>query len=71
MSEKPRVAMKMVKDGQVREITFEQLVVSNQLSQEALVSLLVKKKLIDPKDLLSEIETIRKERYRAGEPDGR
>ncbi len=63
-----RVAMKMVVDGKVREITVEQLVISNQLSQEALVSLLVKKKLIDPKDLLNEIERIRKERYREGEP---
>jgi hypothetical protein len=64
-----RVAMKMVVDGKVREITVEQLVISNQLSQEALVSLLVKKKLIDPRDLLNEIERIRKERYREGEPD--
>jgi hypothetical protein len=64
-----RVAMKMVVDGKVREITVEQLVISNQLSQEALVSLLVKKKLIDPRDLLDEIERIRKERYREGEPD--
>ena len=64
-----RVAMKMVVDGKVREITVEQLVISNQLSQEALVSLLVKKKLIDPKDLLNEIERVRKERYREGEPD--
>ncbi len=64
-----RVAMKMVVDGKVREITVEQLVISNQLSQEALVSLLVKKKLIDPRDLLNEIEQIRKERYREGEPD--
>jgi hypothetical protein len=64
-----RVAMKMVVDGKVREITVEQLVISNQLSQEALVSLLVRKKIIDPKDLLDEIERIRKERYREGEPD--
>lgn len=64
-----RVAMKMVVNGQVREITVEQLVISNQLSQEALVSLLVKKKLIDPRDLLDEIERIRKERYREGEPN--
>ena len=64
-----RVAMKMVVDGKVREITVEQLVISNQLASEALVSLLVKNKVIDPKDLLSEIERIRKERYREGEPD--
>lgn len=69
MSEK-NVAMKIVRDGKVQEITVEQLVVSNQLSQEALISVLVRKKLVDPKELLDEIERIRKERYRAGEPDG-
>ena len=71
MSDKPNVAMKMMVDGKVREITVEQLVISNQLSQEALVSLMVKKKLIDPQELLGEIERSRKERYRAGEPDER
>ena len=69
MSGKDNVAMKMVVDGQVREITVEQLVISNQLSQEALVSLMVRKGLIDPKELLEEIERIRTERYHAGEPD--
>jgi hypothetical protein len=64
-----KVAMKIVHDGKVREVTVEQLVISNQLSQEALISVLVKKKLVDPKDLLDEIERIRKERYREGEPD--
>jgi len=69
MSGKDNVAMKMVVDGEVREITVEQLVISNQLSQEALVSLMVKKQLIDPRELLEEIERIRTERYHAGEPD--
>ena len=69
MSDKPQVAMRVMIDGQVREITVEQLVISNQLSQEALVSLLVKKKLVDPRELLEEIERIRKERYRAGDPE--
>ena len=68
MNDKPRVAMKMMVDGKVREITVEQLVISNQLSQEALVSLLVKNGVIKPKDLLDEIEAIRKDRYRSGEP---
>ena len=69
MSEKDHVAMKLVIDGHVREITVEQLVISNNLSQEALVSLLVKKGLIKPKDLLDEIDEIRKARYRTGDPD--
>lgn len=70
MSDKDNVAMKMIVDGKVREITVQQLVLSNNLTQEALVSLLVKKKLIDPKELLEEIERVRNERYRPGEPDG-
>jgi hypothetical protein len=70
MSDKDHVAMKMVIDGKVREITVEQLVISNNLSQEALVSLLVKKGVIKPKDLLDEIEQIRKVRYRTGDPEG-
>jgi hypothetical protein len=63
-----KVAIKMVVDGQVREITFEQLALSNNLAQEALVRLLVRKKLIDPNDLVDEINAVQKERYRVGEP---
>ena len=70
MSDNSNVALRMMVDGEVREITVEQLCISNQLSQEALVSLMVKKGLIDPKELLDEIESIRKERYREGNPDG-
>lgn len=69
MSDKKNVAMKIVHDGKVHEVTVEQLVVSNQLSQEALISVLVKKGIVNPKELLEEIERIRTERYRAGEPD--
>jgi hypothetical protein len=69
MNDKPQVAMKMVVDGKVREITVEQLVISNQLTQEALVSLLVKTNVINPQELLAEIEKIRTERYHAGDPE--
>jgi len=69
MSSKDNVAMKVVVDGQVREITVEQLLLSNNLTTEALVSLLVKKKLFDPKELLEEIEAVRNERYRPGDPE--
>jgi hypothetical protein len=69
MSDRENVAMKMVIDGKVREITVEQLVISNNLSQEALVSLLVKKGVIKAKDLLDEIDQIRQVRYRTGDPD--
>ncbi len=59
------VAMKVVVDGQERIITFEELTLSNNLAQEALVSLLIRKKIIEGKDLLEEITRVRKERYRS------
>ncbi|MCP4684348.1 MAG: hypothetical protein GY867_02770 [bacterium] len=63
MTEK-RVALKMIVNGEEREITFEDLALSNNLAQEALVRLLVEKKLFDPNELLKMIETVKKERYR-------
>lgn len=60
---KPNVAMKMVLNGKEHIITFEELTLSNNLAQEALVSLLIKKHLIDGQELLDEISRIRKERY--------
>jgi len=59
-----KVALKMVVDGQEREITFEDLALSNNLAQEALVRLLVEKNLFKPDELLRMIETVKKERYR-------
>jgi hypothetical protein len=61
--QKPNIAMKMVVDGKEHVITFEELTLSNNLAQEALVSLLIKKQLIDGRELLDEINRIRKERY--------
>jgi hypothetical protein len=63
------VALKMVVDGKVREITFEELALSNNMSQEALVRLLVRKKLFEPRELMEEIHSVQKERYRMGDPD--
>lgn len=60
---KPNVAMKMVINGREHIITFEELTLSNNLAQEALVSLLIKKQMIDGQELLDEITRIRKERY--------
>lgn len=62
--EDKRVALKMVVDGQEKEITFEELALSNNLAQEALVRLLIDKKLITPKELLDMMENVKKERYR-------
>ncbi|RKX22874.1 MAG: hypothetical protein DRP51_01615 [Candidatus Zixiibacteriota bacterium] len=51
-------------DGKVRDISYEELALSNNLSQEALVRLLIEKKIIEGRDLLNMMETVKKERYR-------
>jgi len=63
-----RVAIKVVVDGKVREVSFEELALSNNLAQEALVRLLVQKKIIDPKDLMQTMQAVQQERYRSGDP---
>ncbi|MCK5125255.1 MAG: hypothetical protein KAR42_03275 [candidate division Zixibacteria bacterium] len=70
MSDKPKVkpTLKIVIDGKEREITFEELTLSNNLAQEALVNLLVEKKIIDPKELMEYMQKIRKERFRHEPP---
>ena len=65
MSKKRGYAMKIVVDGQEREISFEELALSNKLSHDALVSLLIKKKVIEPQELLDEIALVKKERFRS------
>ncbi|MCU0610901.1 MAG: hypothetical protein MUE60_03815 [Candidatus Eisenbacteria bacterium] len=58
----------IVKDGVQKKVSFEELCLSNTMSLEALVALLVKKKIIKPDDLLEAIRSIKNERYRTGEP---
>ncbi len=62
--DKSNIAMKVMIEGREHAITFDELTLSNNLAQEALVSLLIKKKLIEGQELLDEIARIRKERYR-------
>lgn len=57
------IAMHVVVDGKARSVTYQELTLSNNLAQESLVRLLVKKKLINPRELLEEMEAVRKERY--------
>jgi len=66
MDEK-KVAIKMVINGEVKEISFEELALSNNLAQESLVRLLIEKKVFDPKELLEMMEKVKKERYRRPE----
>ena len=71
MSEDKKVALKMMIDGKVRDISYEELALSNNLSQEALVRLLIEKKLIEGKDLLKMMETVKKERYRVPDAENK
>lgn len=57
-------AMRLVIDGKERYVSYEELALSNNLAQEALVRLLVRKKLIEPQELLDEINKVKTERYR-------
>jgi hypothetical protein len=64
MTEEKKVALKMIAGGQERDITFEELTLANNLAQEALVRLLIEKKLFTPQELMQMMETVKKERYR-------
>ena len=59
-----RVALKMVIDGKEREVTYEELALSNNLAQEALVRLLIEKGIFEPKEMLGMLEKVKNERYR-------
>jgi hypothetical protein len=56
------------KDGEVKKVSFGELCLSNTLSLEALVALLVRRKVIKAKDLLEEIQRVKKVRFREGTP---
>jgi len=59
-----KVALKIQIGDQVREVTFDELTLSNNLGLEALVKVLVDKGVFKPEELQSEMDRIRKERYR-------
>lgn len=60
-----RVALKILIGDKQKDITFEELCLSNNLAQEALVRLLMKKKIFKSQELLKEMEQVREERYRS------
>ncbi len=62
-----KIALKMVVDGKERDVSYEELALSNNLAQEALVRLLIEKKLFEPKELMEMMERVKKERYRPAE----
>jgi len=62
-----KIALKIVVGDKIKDVTFEELCLSNNLSQEALVRLLLKKKIFKSEELLKEMETVRKERYKSSD----
>jgi len=66
MAEK-NIALKMIVNGKEIDVSYEELALSNNLAQEALVRLLIQKKLFDPRELIDMMETVKKERYRQPE----
>jgi hypothetical protein len=61
------VALKMIVNGKEIDVSFEELALSNNLAQEALVRLLIQKQLFEPKELIEMMETVKRERYRQPE----
>ena len=61
------IALKMVVNGQERDVTYQELALSNNLAQEALVRLLIDKKVFSAEDFLEMMEKVKKERYRQRE----
>jgi hypothetical protein len=51
-----------------REVTFEELALSNTLSLEALVRVLSRNGSVDPSELMSEMDKVKAERFRDGTP---
>jgi hypothetical protein len=60
-----RVALRILIGDKQKDVTYEELCLSNNLAQEALVKLLVRKKIFKAEELLQEMEQVRKERYRS------
>jgi hypothetical protein len=62
-----RVALRILIGDKQKDVTYEELCLSNNLAQEALVKLLVRKKIFKAEELLQEIKQVRKERYRSAD----
>jgi len=64
----PKPGLILVKDGVQREVSFEELALSNTLSLEALVRVLTRSGNVDPTELMEEMEKVKTERFRDGMP---
>ena len=63
MSEK-NVALKLSVNGEIKDVTFEQLSLINNLDLAALVQLLIEKEIIKAEEIMDMVSKIREERYR-------
>ncbi len=66
MNEKKKPILKLVVDGKEKEVSFEQLTLANNASLEAIMRLLVRKRIIKPQEFVTELKAVEKERYRFG-----
>ena len=65
MSDKDKVAMKIqMPDGTVKEVSFEELALSNNLASQALVRLLIKKGIISGEEFLDSMQEMQKSHYK-------
>ncbi len=59
-----RIALKIQIGDQERDVTFDELTLSNNLGLEALVKILVDKGVFKPEELQEVMDHIRQERYK-------
>ena len=64
-TDKSRIALTIQAGDKTKDVTFDELTLSNNLSQEAVARLLIEKKIFEPKELLEMMDKVRKERYRS------
>jgi uncharacterized LabA/DUF88 family protein len=69
MNDRRPPALKVMVNGKMREISYEELTLSNNLAQEALVRLLIKKNMIDPKEYVEMMNIVKDERYKTLDPN--
>ena len=61
--EKKKPAMVIDMDGEKREISFEELALSNNLTLEALVRVLARKGILTPDEFVKQLEELQNERF--------
>jgi hypothetical protein len=65
MFDKKKVAMKIqMPDGTVKDVSFEELALSNNLASQALVRLLVKKGVITGEEFMESMQEMQKSHYK-------